>query len=97
MGPRAFLRAKATTRASGGAPPGGGVRVRAARALGGPAGTGTGPVTVVPVARLRDRTPFPHTGTVVAAPLIGLVTGVVAGIHPARRAARIQPVEALRR
>ncbi|WP_086829393.1 hypothetical protein [Streptomyces sp. NRRL B-24572] len=76
--------------------------MRAARALGGPVGTGTGsatvvPATVVPVARLRDRTPFLHTGTVVAAPLIGLVTGVAAGIHPARRAARIQPVEALPR
>lgn len=35
--------------------------------------------------------------TVVAAPVIGLTTGLVAGLYPAWRASRVQPAEALRR
>ncbi len=34
---------------------------------------------------------------VVTAPLIGTVTGLVAGLYPALKAARIEPVQALNR
>ncbi|MGW8765465.1 ABC transporter permease [Streptomyces sp. NPDC055815] len=37
------------------------------------------------------------TATVTTAPAIGLATGLPAGLHPAWRASRITPVEALRR
>ncbi|MFE6976475.1 ABC transporter permease [Streptomyces sp. NPDC057682] len=66
-------------------------------ALGGLVGTSLGTVTVVGVAVLRDWTPVVHPGTVAAAPVIGLITGVVAGLYPAWRAARVEPAEALRR
>lgn len=66
-------------------------------ALGGLVGTSLGTVTVVVMAVVRDWTPVIHPATVVAAPAIGLVTGVLAGLYPAWRASRIQPAEALRR
>lgn len=66
-------------------------------ALGGLIGTSLGTVTVVAVAAARDWTPVVHPSTVAAAPVIGLVTGLVAGLYPALRASRIQPMEALRR
>ncbi|MEV7585583.1 ABC transporter permease [Streptomyces erythrochromogenes] len=66
-------------------------------ALGGLVGTSLGTLTVVGVAVLRDWTPVVHPATVAAAPLLGLVTGVLAGLYPAWRAARIEPAEALRR
>ncbi|MCX5144002.1 MULTISPECIES: ABC transporter permease [unclassified Streptomyces] len=66
-------------------------------ALGGLVGTSIGTVTVVAMAVVRDWTPVIHPATVVAAPAIGLVTGVLAGLYPAWRASRIQPAEALRR
>ncbi|PZT75954.1 MULTISPECIES: ABC transporter permease [unclassified Streptomyces] len=66
-------------------------------ALGGLIGTSLGTLTVVTVAVIRDWTPVIHPGTVAAAPVIGLVTGVVAGLYPAWRAARVEPAEALRR
>ncbi|MER7957461.1 ABC transporter permease [Streptomyces sp. NPDC096030] len=66
-------------------------------ALGGLVGTSLGVLTVVAVAVVRDWTPVIHPVTAAAAPAIGLVTGVVAGLYPAWRAARIQPAEALRR
>ncbi|MER5205079.1 ABC transporter permease [Streptomyces sp. NPDC002825] len=65
--------------------------------LGGLVGTSLGVLTVVTVAAIRDWTPVIHPSTAAAAPAIGLVTGVVAGLYPAWRAARIQPAEALRR
>ncbi|MCJ1679293.1 ABC transporter permease [Streptomyces sp. APSN-46.1] len=65
--------------------------------LGGLVGTALGELTVVAVALVRDWTPVIHPATVVAAPLAGLVTGLLAGLHPAWRAARIEPAEALRR
>lgn len=66
-------------------------------ALGGLVGTSLGTITVVIVAAIRDWTPVVHPATVAAAPVIGLVTGLVAGLYPALRASRVQPAEALRR
>ncbi|MFJ5777713.1 ABC transporter permease [Streptomyces sp. NPDC093094] len=66
-------------------------------ALGGLIGTSLGAVTVVALAVVRDWTPVIHPATVVAAPAVGLATGLVAGLYPAWRASRIQPAEALRR
>ncbi|MCJ0871129.1 ABC transporter permease [Streptomyces sp. AP-93] len=65
--------------------------------LGGLVGTSLGALTVVGVAVLRDWTPVVHPGTVAVAPFLGLLTGVLAGLYPAWRAARIEPAEALRR
>ncbi|MEV7237290.1 ABC transporter permease [Streptomyces sp. NPDC051020] len=66
-------------------------------ALGGLVGTSLGTITVVTVAVARDWTPVVHPATIVAAPVTGLLTGVLAGLYPAWRASRIQPAEALRR
>lgn len=65
--------------------------------LGGLFGTSLGTLTVLLVALLRDWTAVIHPGTVASAPLIGLITGLLAGLYPALRASRIQPAEALRR
>jgi putative ABC transport system permease protein len=60
-------------------------------------GTSLGVVTVVSVAAARQWTPLLEPWTAVPAPLIGTAVGVLAGAYPALRAARIEPVEALRR
>jgi putative ABC transport system permease protein len=66
-------------------------------ALGGLFGTTLGMVSVVVVAATRRWTPVVEPFTVAAAPLVGVVIGLLAGVYPALRASRIEPVAALRR
>jgi len=65
--------------------------------VGGLVGSSIGVVVVVGAAVLRDWTPVLAPGVVVLAPALGLAAGLVAGVFPALRAARIQPADALRR
>jgi putative ABC transport system permease protein len=65
--------------------------------LGGIIGTSLGTLTVVLVAVIQQWTPVTDPLTLVQAPILGLVTGLIAGLYPAWRASRIPPAEALRR
>ncbi|MFB8026069.1 MULTISPECIES: ABC transporter permease [unclassified Streptomyces] len=66
-------------------------------ALGGLVGTSLGTVTVVVTAVFRDWTPVIHPVIIMSGPVVGLLTGLMAGLYPAWRASRIEPVDALRR
>jgi putative ABC transport system permease protein len=64
--------------------------------LGGLIGAALGVFAVVAVAVARSWTPVVNPWVAVGGALLGAVVGLVAGGLPARRAARIEPVDALR-
>ena len=64
--------------------------------IGGAIGTSLGVLGVSGIAIAQGWTAVISPPLVLAAPLVGIATGTLAGIYPALRAARIEPVEALR-
>jgi predicted lysophospholipase L1 biosynthesis ABC-type transport system permease subunit len=65
-------------------------------ALGGIAGASIGTLVVVGISATRTWTPVLDPRFPLAAPLLGAVIGLVSGTYPALRAARMEPVDALR-
>ena len=64
--------------------------------LGGLIGSSVAVLAVVAVAVSKDWTAILDVRLVLAVPIAGMVTGLLAGLYPAIRASRIEPLEALR-
>ncbi len=64
--------------------------------VGGVVGASVGTLAVVLVASLRGWTPVLELWVPLAAPVAGAAVGLAAGLYPSIRAARLEPVEALR-
>jgi macrolide transport system ATP-binding/permease protein len=65
-------------------------------ALGGIIGASIGTLVIVAISAARTWTPVLDPWIPLAAPLLGAVIGLVSGTYPAIRAARMEPVDALR-
>ena len=65
--------------------------------IGGMVGGLVGEISVLVVSVAQDWTPTLDARTLLAAPAVGTLVGIVGGVYPATRAARIEPVEAFRR
>ncbi len=65
--------------------------------LGGLIGSGLGVVTVLAVTIYHHWTALLDPRLVLAAPLAGAITGLLAGLYPALRAGTVEPADALRR